>query len=91
MANNNNSINLDIEPLNFVNEHASFQVVQDHRFDFTLLFEQSILSILPSVVLLLLVPVRLYQLRRSPLKTVPDPLQHAKFVIIDTSNEIKKH
>jgi len=87
----NNSMDLDIKALKFVFEHASFQVVQDHRFDFTLLFEQSILSILPSVVLLLLVPVRLYQLRRSPLKTVPDPLQHAKFVIVHTSNVVKKH
>ena len=49
-------------------------------FDFTLLFEQSILSIGPSVLLLLLVPVRLFSLYRSSVKTVPDSIQGAKTV-----------
>lgn len=35
---------------------------QSRQFDFTLLFEQSILAIGPSVLLLLLLPVRLSQL-----------------------------
>ncbi|CDM37008.1 hypothetical protein DTO013E5_7172 [Penicillium roqueforti] len=38
-------------------------------FDFTLTFEQSILSIAPSALLLLIVPFRLYWLSRTSLKT----------------------
>jgi ATP-binding cassette subfamily C (CFTR/MRP) protein 1 len=34
-------------------------------FDFTILFEQSILSLLPSVLFLLLVPFRLFVLRNN--------------------------
>lgn len=34
-------------------------------FDFTLLFEENILSILPSVILVLLAPVRLLSLRKK--------------------------
>jgi ATP-binding cassette subfamily C (CFTR/MRP) protein 1 len=41
-------------------------------FDFTLMFEQSILSILPSALLLLLTPVRLYALYGESVKTVRD-------------------
>ncbi|KAL1966963.1 hypothetical protein VTN77DRAFT_3707 [Rasamsonia byssochlamydoides] len=40
-------------------------------FDFTLTFEQSILSILPSALLLLITPLRLFQLSRRRSKTVP--------------------
>jgi len=52
------------------------------HFDFTLLFEQSILSILPSTLLLLLVPLRLYHLYGASTKTLPDPLQAVKSVSI---------
>lgn len=40
-------------------------------FDFTLLFEQSILSIAPSSIFLLLVPLRLFWLYRSSITTLP--------------------
>lgn len=49
-------------------------------FDFTLLFEQSILSSVPSSILILLVPLRLFHLRRSIVKTFPNPIQTAKSV-----------
>ena len=49
-------------------------------FDFTLLFEQSILSIVPSVILLLLIPVRLFSLYRLKKKTLPDSMHGAKAV-----------
>ncbi|KAL2005902.1 hypothetical protein VTN00DRAFT_10395 [Thermoascus crustaceus] len=41
-------------------------------FDFTLLFEQSILSIGPSTLFLLLVPLQLLRLYRTSIKTVPN-------------------
>lgn len=41
-----------------------------HGFDFTLLFEQSILSIAPSSIFLLLVPLRLFWLYRSSITTL---------------------
>ena len=49
-------------------------------FDFTLYFEQSILSIVPSVILLALFPIRFYKLYRSSVKTVPDSLHGVKAV-----------
>jgi ATP-binding cassette subfamily C (CFTR/MRP) protein 1 len=47
-------------------------------FDFTLMFEQSILSILPSALLLLLTPVRMYGLYGENVKTVRDLRYGAK-------------
>ena len=41
-------------------------------FDFTLLFEQSILSIGPSAIFLLFVPVKFFQLLRANIKTLPN-------------------
>ena len=41
-------------------------------FDFTLLFEQSILSIGPSALFLLFVPAKLFQLIRANVKTLPN-------------------
>jgi ATP-binding cassette subfamily C (CFTR/MRP) protein 1 len=41
-----------------------------HGFDFTLLFEQSILSIGPSSIFLLLLPLRLFWLYRSKASAV---------------------
>ena len=40
-------------------------------FDFTLTFEQSILSILPSTLLLLATPLRLFHLSQKHPKTLP--------------------
>lgn len=50
------------------------------RFDFTLLFEQSILAIGPSAVLLLAVPLRLFQLLGKGRKVYPSPLALVKLV-----------
>ncbi|KAF4629350.1 hypothetical protein G7Y89_g8798 [Cudoniella acicularis] len=51
-------------------------------FDFTLLFEQSILSIGPTAIFLLFVPVRLSQLGRTKRKTLPNLLRDGKLVAI---------
>lgn len=47
-------------------------------FDFTLMFENTILSILPSVLLLLLTPVRLYTLYGENIKALRDMRYGAK-------------
>lgn len=49
-------------------------------FDFTLLFEESILSILPSAILILLAPVRLLALRKRPRIVGGSTLQLVKLV-----------
>lgn len=50
------------------------------NFDFTLLFEQTILSIAPSALLLLCTPVRLVQLGKSSVKTLYTPILATKAV-----------
>jgi hypothetical protein len=50
------------------------------NFDFTLLFEQAILSIGPSTILLLLTPFRIFQLAGCSVKTLHTPLLAAKAV-----------
>jgi ATP-binding cassette subfamily C (CFTR/MRP) protein 1 len=61
-------------------------IIQQCRggFDFTLLFEQSVLSLAPSIVLLLAVPLRLIKLARSDLKTLPSCLYLVKMVSSDS-------
>lgn len=49
-------------------------------FDFTLLFEETILSILPSALLLLLIPSRIGRLWRTPRKVTGSYLQSTKLV-----------
>jgi hypothetical protein len=49
-------------------------------FDFTLLFEETILSILPSAVLLLLIPPRILQLWKTPHKVISSYLLTTKIV-----------
>jgi ATP-binding cassette, subfamily C (CFTR/MRP), member 1 len=49
-------------------------------FDFTLLFEETILSILPSALFLLLVPPRILRLCRTPRKVTGSYLQTVKIV-----------
>ncbi|KAF5977902.1 Canalicular multispecific organic anion transporter 2 [Fusarium coicis] len=51
-------------------------------FDFTILFEQSILSLLPTGVFILLVPLRLYVLWSNERVTKSGPLLRAKIVTI---------
>lgn len=49
-------------------------------FDFTILFEQSILSLLPTGLFILLVPLRLYVLWSNERATQSKPLLWAKMV-----------
>lgn len=51
-------------------------------FDFTLLFEESVLSVLPSGLFLLLLPPRIWQLWRSPRKVTGSYLLTAKIVCL---------
>ncbi|KFX85837.1 hypothetical protein V490_09379 [Pseudogymnoascus sp. VKM F-3557] len=51
-------------------------------FDFTLLFEETILSILPSAVLLLLIPPRVLQLWKTPHKVISSYLLTTKIVLL---------
>ena len=50
------------------------------RFDFTLMFEQSVLAIGPSSVLLMVVPLRLFQLLGRSRKVFPSTLALLKLV-----------
>jgi len=50
------------------------------NFDFTLLFEDTILSILPSSILLVVVPVRIAQLWHASRKVMRSSLQTIKIV-----------
>lgn len=49
-------------------------------FDFTLLFEQSFLSLVPSILLILALPFRLVRLLHTDIKTVPSYLYKCKLV-----------
>lgn len=49
-------------------------------FDFTLLFEDSILSILPSALFLIAAPVCVFQLAREPAKVQSHPVSWVKKV-----------
>ena len=49
-------------------------------FDFTLLFEQSILSIAPSVIFLTFIPVTIIRLIRTNVKTLPNRIIALKSV-----------
>jgi hypothetical protein len=49
-------------------------------FDFTLLFEEAILSIAPSAILLLLIPPRILRLWKTPRKVIGSYLQTTKIV-----------
>ncbi|KAF4918158.1 ABC transporter atnG [Colletotrichum viniferum] len=59
------------------------------RFDFTLLFEQSLLNIGPSAALLLALPLRLPQLLRQRRKVLRHPLNAAKIVTCVTFGVIQ--
>lgn len=50
------------------------------RFDFTILFEDVFLSIVPSVLLLLTGPPRLWALCKQPVKVKKSPLHESKLV-----------
>ncbi|OBT96290.1 hypothetical protein VE01_05823 [Pseudogymnoascus verrucosus] len=59
-----------------------FELPGSATFDFTLLFEETILSILPSAVLLLLIPPRILQLWKTPHKVISSYLLTTKIVIL---------
>lgn len=50
------------------------------RFDFTPLFEDTILSIVPSVILVLAVPPRIWVLLKQRVKVAKSPLHESKMV-----------
>lgn len=51
-------------------------------FDFTLMFEETVLSIVPSTILLILVPFRLFRLYKSSTKVVHNIASYMKIVIM---------
>ncbi|KAI1866048.1 uncharacterized protein JN550_008026 [Neoarthrinium moseri] len=59
----------------------SFGPASTERFDFTLLFEQAFLRVVLSVLLLLLVPLRLFYLRRRRPRVLGRALGRAKLII----------
>lgn len=58
----------------------SFGPASTARFDFTLLFEYAVLRILPSVLLSLIVPSRLFYLQRQKPRVLDTVLGRAKLV-----------
>jgi hypothetical protein len=48
--------------------------------DFTLLFEETILTILPLALILIVAPQRLFYLSKKQVKVDPSPLLHLKLV-----------
>lgn len=59
---------------------ASFGPTAPERFDFTPLFEDTLLSIVPSALLLLALPARLLFLRKQPRKVLRSALHSNKLV-----------
>lgn len=59
---------------------SSFGPVAQGRFDFTLFFEDAILSIVPSAIFLLLAVVEFSRLSRQPVKALSGSLRYAKLV-----------
>ncbi|KFY05556.1 hypothetical protein V492_08453 [Pseudogymnoascus sp. VKM F-4246] len=59
-----------------------FELPGSATFDFTLLFEETILSIVPSAALLLLIPPRIIQLWKAPHKVISSYLLTTKIVIL---------
>jgi len=57
-----------------------FGPAASERFDFTPLFEETILSIAPSAILLLLSPLRLWILRKQQLKVAKSFMYEQKLV-----------
>lgn len=54
------------------------------HFDFTLLFEQSLLQLAPCALFLLLLPIRTFQLRRQNIKVLQDGTRRVKIGAIVT-------
>ncbi|KAH8593398.1 putative ATP-binding cassette transporter [Bisporella sp. PMI_857] len=59
-----------------------FGPAQPGQFDFTPLFEDTILSLLPSVILLLLIPLRIWSLSQKPRKVLKSSLHDSKLAFL---------
>lgn len=64
----------------FARDSSNFAISEVRSFDFTVKFENVILSILPSAVFLLAVPCRLIWLKKEPMKVRAVKVQRAKLV-----------
>ncbi|GKU18087.1 unnamed protein product [Fusarium langsethiae] len=53
-----------------------------HGFDFTIVFEQSILVLLPASLLLVIAPFRIFRLRNAPVKVTGHRLRSVKLALI---------
>ncbi|AEO54635.1 hypothetical protein MYCTH_2297404 [Thermothelomyces thermophilus ATCC 42464] len=62
---------------------ANFGPSAKDRFDFTLTFENAILSIIPSAIFCILAPHRLYLLWRQPHKVAKSPRHVFKLVCME--------
>lgn len=60
--------------------HDEFGPGATGRFDFTILFEDVFLSIVPAMFLLLLAPLRMYSLYKQPLKVKKSSIHESKMV-----------
>jgi len=60
--------------------HDEFGPAAVGRFDFTILFEDVFLSLVPSVFLLLLGPLRIFALYKQPLKVKKSLVHESKMV-----------
>lgn len=58
-------------------------------FDFTILFEQSILSLLPTALFILVTPLRVFPLLSREKLVKPGPVLWAKLVNLDSNLEVK--
>lgn len=77
-------MNTSSTPLCAPTADAAFGPVVDAAcrdgFDFTLVFEQSIFVLLPAAMLVLMAPLRLLQLRKSPIKVADQASRMIKLV-----------
>lgn len=64
-----------------------YKMLGKATFDFTLLFEETILSIIPSVFLLILIPPRIQHLWKSPRKVIRSHLLTSKIVSFTHLNQ----
>lgn len=77
-------MNISSTPLCVPTADAAFGPVVDAAcrdgFDFTLVFEQSIFVLLPAAILVLTAPLRLLQLRKSPIQVADHASRMIKLV-----------
>lgn len=64
----------------FTQPHDAFGPTAHDRFDFTLLFQDTLLAIVPSVLLIVLVPLRIWILFKQRVKVSRSPIHESKMV-----------